>query len=147
MSPLKVILPIIFVVVVIQNQCEQNDKGHLLFSYKWCMILKVSKSRKQFMVSTILQKTKENNLTWGLIVVKLIFFCSFFGRIEVTINCFRDLLTFNKLKIMNVIGIDTFGQKVLLCQNASQIVCLKLYFAFQAHFEFQIFLVNSKSQF
>ena len=28
------------------------------------------------------QKTNENKLTWGIIVVKSIFICSFFGRIE-----------------------------------------------------------------
>ena len=34
-------------------------------------------------------------MTWGIIVVE--FFRSLFGRIQETINCFRDLLTFNLL--------------------------------------------------
>ena len=52
--------------------------------------VKVRKSRKQIMVSSILPK---NELR---IVVSA--FRSFYGRIEDTINCFRELLTFSRLK-------------------------------------------------
>ena len=53
-------------------------------------VLKVSKSRKQFIVSSILPKTKRwyNSMYWKL-SQRL-----FFGRIEDTIICFRDCLTF-----------------------------------------------------
>ena len=49
------------------------------------------------MVSSILPKNEQNSL-----LILSIFstqdseFRSFFGRIEETINCFRDLLTFNQ---------------------------------------------------
>ena len=65
--------------------------------------LKVSKSQKQFMVSSILPKNEhwDNFMNWKLSQ------CSFFGRIEDTINCFRDLLTFNILfRKVFVIGIN-----------------------------------------
>ena len=39
-------------------------------------------------------KMNKNKSTWGLIVVKLTFFCSFFGRIEGTKKSFWNLLTF-----------------------------------------------------
>ena len=50
---------------------------------------KVSKSRKQFRVSLILPNDVQNSE-----------FRSFFGRIKEIINCFRDLLTFNKIKFV-----------------------------------------------
>ena len=49
-------------------------------------LLKVSKSRKQFVVSQFFQKTN--------IFTHDIEFLSFFGRIEETIVCFQDCLTF-----------------------------------------------------
>ena len=42
------------------------------------------------MVSTILQKTKENNLTWGLIVVKLNSFVCFLEEIDDPKNHFEN---------------------------------------------------------
>ena len=52
--------------------------------------LKVRKSRKQIMVSSILPK----NERWDNFHYIKLSQRSFFGRIEDTINCFRDLLTF-----------------------------------------------------
>jgi hypothetical protein len=54
-------------------------------------LLKVSKSRKQFMVTSILPKNERKSLSWAS---SLLSFVCFFGRIEETISCFRDLLTF-----------------------------------------------------
>jgi hypothetical protein len=74
---------------------------------KWCewiekfiqLLLKVRKSRKQFMVSSILPKNERKNdkiqpITYLILSTVVDFFCSFFGRNEDTIICFRDLLTF-----------------------------------------------------
>ena len=61
--------------------------------------IKVSKSRKRFMVSSILPNNKQKNSTLLLWYLRLNCFRSFFGRIEETINCFWDLLTFNKPKL------------------------------------------------
>ena len=52
--------------------------------------LKVRQSRKQIMVSSILPK----NERWDNFQYIKLSQRSFFGRIEDTINCFRDLLTF-----------------------------------------------------
>ena len=51
-------------------------------------------SRKTKLVFSILPKNKQNSLCTE--DAQDIEFCSFFGRIEDTKNCFRDLLTFNK---------------------------------------------------
>ena len=46
-------------------------------------------SKCLFGVFKFLQKMNENKPTWGIIVVKLIFFVRFFGRIEDTKNPFE----------------------------------------------------------
>ena len=57
--------------------------------------LKVRQSQKQIMVSSILpKKTEQNSLFLVKKMLRLVIFVRFFGRIEDTINCFRDLLTF-----------------------------------------------------
>ena len=53
-------------------------------------LIKVRQSRKQIMVSSILP----NNECWDNFQYIKLSQRSFFGRIEDTINCFRDLLTF-----------------------------------------------------
>ena len=60
--------------------------------------LKVSKSRKQFMVSSILPKNeyRDNSMYWKLSQR------SFFGRIEDTIICFRDCPTFSAQIIQSI---------------------------------------------
>ena len=55
--------------------------------------LKVSKSRMQFMVFLILKKTKTKLTILSKEDAQDSGICSFFGRIEETLNCFRDLLT------------------------------------------------------
>ena len=61
---------------------------------------KVSKSRKQIIVSSILPKLNKKNLTWGIRMLLGRFFCfvlffrSFFVIIYDAIYCFRDFLTF-----------------------------------------------------
>ena len=59
--------------------------------------LKVSKSQKQFLVSSILPKHKRKQFDLKYYSSKIEFFRSFFGRIEETINCSLDLLTFKSL--------------------------------------------------
>ena len=56
-------------------------------------ILQVSKSQKQFMVSSILPKHKH----WGNSMYWKLFEHLFFGRIEYTIICFWDCLTFTRV--------------------------------------------------
>ena len=56
--------------------------------------VKVSKSRKQFMVSSTLPINKRKQFNMKCHSSKVEFFRSFFGWIEDTISCFRDLLTF-----------------------------------------------------
>ena len=60
-----------------------------------CAYLKVSKSRKQFMVFSILPKNERNSLSWASFLLRIVIFAHFFWRIQETINCFRDLLTFS----------------------------------------------------
>ena len=67
-------------------------------------LLKVSKSRKQFLVFSIPLKKMKNGEKNILRALKIFFFVfrSFFGRIENSKNCFRDLLTFSyKLFLKN----------------------------------------------
>ena len=61
--------------------------------YGWC--LKVSKSRKQFMVASILPKKRTKLTILSIFSTEDSELCSFFGRIEETIMYFRDYLTFN----------------------------------------------------
>ena len=65
-------------------------------------MVKVSKSQKGIMVSSILPKNKWKVSALVLWYLRSNCFCSFFGRIEDTINCFRDLLTFNIIFNKNV---------------------------------------------
>ena len=61
------------------------------------LALKGRKSRKQFMVSSILQKNEGKNKKTqpkSTMIPQVEFFLLIFGRIEDTIICFRDLLTF-----------------------------------------------------
>ena len=58
--------------------------------------LKVSKSRKQIMVSSVLPK----NERWDNFHYIKSSQCSFFGRIEDTIICFWHFLTFRRLHFM-----------------------------------------------
>ena len=55
-------------------------------------LLKVRQSRKQIMMSSILSK----NECWDNFSYIKLSQRSFFGRIEDTINCFQDLLTFKQ---------------------------------------------------
>ena len=59
-------------------------------------LLKISKSRKQFLEFSILPKNERKGGKNILRVLRIIFvvFRSFFGRIKNSKNCFRDLLTF-----------------------------------------------------
>ena len=69
------------------NLCDIPYNPNIL-----AVLLKVSKSWKQFMVSSIFSKNKrwDNFMYWELSKH------SFYGRIEDSINCFWDLLTFNQ---------------------------------------------------
>ena len=49
------------------------------------------------MVSSILPKNERNSLFWVRNMLRLVSFIRFFGRIEETIICFRDCLTFTIL--------------------------------------------------
>ena len=62
-----------------------------------CIIkLKVRQSQKQIIVSSVIPKNKRNSLTMlSGEDAQDSDFRSFHGRIEVAINCFRDLLTFS----------------------------------------------------
>ena len=86
---------------------EANCLMHWNFdqnSWNWYFAVKVSKSRKQFMVSSILPNTERNLLSWVMKYnnnKKDTEFRLSFVRIEKTINCFRDLLSFRN--VMNLI--------------------------------------------
>ena len=58
------------------------------FIHFYALLLKVTQSRKQIMISSILPRTKLTILSKEHAQDSE--FCSFFGRIEETINCFRD---------------------------------------------------------
>ena len=76
-------------------------------------IIKMSKSRKQFMVSSsILPKNERNSLSWVLRD-----FRSFFGKIEDTIICFREFLTFREY-FKNICS-SSFYIDMKLCINTS----------------------------
>ena len=62
------------------------------------LVLKVSKSQKHFMVSSILPKNERNSLSWTSVEdAQDSEFRSFFGRNEDTKNCFWDLMTCSDL--------------------------------------------------
>ena len=84
------------------------------------IFLKVSKSRKQFLEFLSLPKNERKTKKKYPKSSRDNFFCfrSFFGRIEETINCFRDLLTFNKPKLR-------FVNKFLLTQIYDSISLFK----------------------
>ena len=60
-----------------------------------CLFLKVSKSRKQILLSSILPTTNKNHYPDHLSIEGSSHLL--FGRFEDTINCLRDLLTFKKI--------------------------------------------------
>ena len=59
------------------------------------VLIKVSKSQKQLMVSSILPKNERKKFDFTSMIPQVELFSFVFGRIEETINCFRDLLTFS----------------------------------------------------
>ena len=68
---------------------------HDLFGLQRVRYLKVSKSREQFMVSSIFPKNEQNSLSRACYLLRIVSFIRFFWRIEKPIICFRDLLTFS----------------------------------------------------
>ena len=64
-------------------------------------MVKVSESWKQFMASWILPKDKQKISTWGIRVLLGHFFLFILGRVEDTIFCFTDLLTFTIIEEIN----------------------------------------------
>ena len=95
-------------------------KSHLLMynsvTYR-VSLLKVSKSRKQFMVSWILQKNERNSLLMAKKILRTVSFVRSLGRIQESINCFWDLLTFSPSQIINLqfqTGFDTFNLTLTL---------------------------------
>ena len=67
-------------------------------SYYFLDEIKVSKSQKQIMVSSILPKSKQMSLSWVLKVLRIVGFIRLFLWSEDAIICFRDLLTFSGMK-------------------------------------------------
>jgi hypothetical protein len=65
-----------------------------IFSKEILLFLKVRQSRKQIMLFSILSKNERNSLKLAQEDAQDSGFRSFFARIESTINCFQDLLTF-----------------------------------------------------
>ena len=98
-----------------KETCSAKAKDHLIskrlfgclqFSQKmnesnstWSTMVKVRQSRKQIMVSSILQKNKR----WDDFQYMKLSQFSFFGRIEDTIIYFRDLLTLKKQIILLIV--------------------------------------------
>ena len=69
--------------------------------------LQVSQSQKQIMVSSILPKNEQKSLFWVFPkekMLRIVIFCSFWGRMEDTINCFWDFLTFNHAQKNQLLG-------------------------------------------
>ena len=66
------------------------------------------------MVSSFLPKNEWKNSIWGIIVLLVWIFRLFFGRIEDTIHCSRDFLTFNIKIGLNLVSVTipmvTFSQ-------------------------------------
>ena len=59
---------------------------------RWCTLwLKVRQSWKKIMVFSILPKNERNSLPWVKKVLRIVSFVLFLGRIEETINCFREM--------------------------------------------------------
>ena len=80
-----------------------NEKGTQILKKIFHFVLtllKVSKSRKQFIVSSIFPKNEQNSLSFFFTQDSE--FCSFFGRIEDTIIFFRDCLTFKTTQHIKV---------------------------------------------
>ena len=79
-------------------------------SYIIYLLLKVSKSRKQFMVSSILPKNERKNSTLLLWYLRSNCFLLVFGRMGETINCFQDLLSF--IYVIHI-GLTTYKDPLL----------------------------------
>ena len=84
-------------------------------------IVKLSKSRKQFMESSILPKNEKKNDITVLWYLRSKFFHSFFEIIEDTINCFRNLLTFTDVLVpFDAAGL--IGEASVLCLCSSKVI-------------------------
>ena len=68
---------------------DRNQSG--MYNQEPLSSLKVSRSRKQIIMSLILSKNEQNT-------PRILPHCKFFGRIRDFIICFRDLLTFSNLQ-------------------------------------------------
>ena len=119
--------------IVIFFICCCFDLVTFLAKCVYLFYIKVSKSRKQIMKSWILPKNEWNTFR---ICTILSVICSFFGRINDIIICFRDLLAFiNRTYVLCTI---TFFESVFC----------KLYFLLSLHYNvfpglrFNVFELN-----
>ena len=86
-----------YALIVFYICCPENKKWKpevFCFPYIW---LKVSKSRKQIMVSSILPKNLKKLTIQSIFSTQDSEFRSFYGIIEGTIICFQGCLTFREL--------------------------------------------------
>ena len=106
-------VPLMHTVIFDQNYFHSYGPGG---GWEW---VKVSKSRKQFMVSSIVPKNErwDNFMYWKLSQR------SFFGRIEDTIICFRDCLTFKTRSFQRQASLTgkIWGCSCTLCNRSSAI--------------------------
>ena len=95
--------PCLNVVPPIADQWQYNSACHSALEESQGH-LKLSKSRKQFKVSSILPKKHRTKLTiLRIFCTQDSKFCSFFGRIEDTKIFFRDCLTFKATQHIKVL--------------------------------------------
>ena len=80
-----------------------HSNSDLLLDRFFFLKIKVSKSRKQFMTSSILPKNERNSLSLASSISNQDSkFCALFGKIEETIIYFRELLTFLYRKVFSI---------------------------------------------
>ena len=76
--------------VCLCNHGTVNQNLDFFLKKTYCVLLKVSKSWKQIMVSSILLKNEQNSLSWASSLLRIVIF----GRIGETMIYFQDCLTF-----------------------------------------------------
>ena len=89
---------------------ELHAKGQLISKcHFWCLLFS--------------QKTNENNSTWGTIVVKLIFFCSFLGELKIPKRHFEINWPLGSIHVRRPAEKTTssrfFAENMWSCQNYS----------------------------
>ena len=65
-----------------EHACESENFGRRYIWFSMRGVIKVSESRKQFMVSSILPKNERNSLSWASSLLRIVSFVRFLGELR-----------------------------------------------------------------